>query len=104
MRTGRTVASDTWDGNFGHPYAMWSIYKGLETTIGLNDTTAITNLLTTCGTQDAGDVCNWFEDYAQWLVHEPEWRRIVDRLLLLEQRARHPLVHQYPGGDQDPGR
>jgi hypothetical protein len=47
---------------------MWSIYKGLETTIGLNDTTAITNLLTSCGTQDAGDVCNWFEDYAEWLV------------------------------------
>lgn len=60
--------SATWNGNFGHPYAMWSIYKGLETTIGLNDTTAITNLLTNCGTQDVGDVCNWFEDYAQWLV------------------------------------
>jgi hypothetical protein len=64
----KNFANNTWDGNFGHPYAMWSIYKGLETTIGLNDTTAITNLLTTCGTQDAGDVCNWFEDYAQWLV------------------------------------
>jgi hypothetical protein len=66
--TWKNGPSATWDGNFGHPYAMWSIYKGLETTIGLDDTTAITNLLTTCGTQDAGDVCNWFEDYAEWLV------------------------------------
>ncbi|MDO9073066.1 MAG: PEP-CTERM sorting domain-containing protein [Rubrivivax sp.] len=60
--------SATWDGNFGHPYAMWSIYKGLETTIGMEDTTAITNLLTDCGTLDAGDACNWFQDYAEWLV------------------------------------
>jgi hypothetical protein len=64
----KNFANNTWNGNFNHPYAMWSIYKGLETTIGLNDTTTITNLLTTCGTQDTGDVCNWFEDYAQWLV------------------------------------
>jgi hypothetical protein len=64
----RNFANNTWDGNFNHPYAMWSIYKGLETTIGLNDTSTITNLLTTCGTLDAGDVCNWFEDYAEWIV------------------------------------
>ncbi len=65
-------AQNTWDGNFAHPYAMWSIYKGLETTIGLENTTAITNLLTDCGAarggQDTGDVCNWFEDYSEWLV------------------------------------
>lgn len=51
---------------------MWSIYKGLELQIGLNDTTAITNLLTDCGAsrggQDAGDSCNWWEDYSEWLV------------------------------------
>lgn len=66
--TWKNFANNTWDGNFNHPYAMWATYKGLETTIGLNDTTTITNLLTTCGTQVSGDVCNWFEDYAEWLV------------------------------------
>jgi hypothetical protein len=64
--------SGTWNGNFGHPYAMWSIYKGLELQIGLNDNTWITNLLTDCGAgrgaQDPGDVCNWWEDYSEWLV------------------------------------
>lgn len=70
--TWKNFANSTWDGNFGHPYAMWATYKGLETTVGLNDTAAITNLLTDCGAgrggQDPGDVCNWFEDYAEWLV------------------------------------
>jgi len=65
-------ANSTWNGNFAHPYAMWSIYKGLELQIGLNDTAAITNLLTDCGAarggQDAGDNCNWWEDYSEWLV------------------------------------
>jgi hypothetical protein len=65
-------ASSTWYGNFNHPYAMWGIYKGLETTIGLDDTSAITNLLTDCGASagnlDAGDVCNWWEDYSEYLV------------------------------------
>ena len=56
-----------WTGNFGHPYAMWSVYKGLESTIGLNDTTTITNLLG-CGPLDPGVSCNWWEDYSQFLV------------------------------------
>lgn len=56
-----------WTGNFGHPYAMWSVYKGLEATIGLNDTTTITNLLG-CGPLDPGTACNWWEDYSQYLV------------------------------------
>jgi hypothetical protein len=67
-----TNFANGWNGNFNHPYAMWSIYKGLELQIGLNDTTAITNLLTDCGAsrggQDAGDSCNWWEDYSEWLV------------------------------------
>jgi hypothetical protein len=59
----------TWFGNFGHPYAMWSIYKGLEVTVGLNDTAAITNLHPQGGAQiDPGDAWNWFEDYAEHLV------------------------------------
>lgn len=55
--------SGTWYGNFGHPYAMWSIYKGLELTIGLNDPShKINNLLDP--TQ-----ANWWEDYCEWLVN-----------------------------------
>ncbi len=58
------------DGNFGQPYAMWAIYKGLESTIGLDNTTAITNL-----NADPGDVdnpnhpYNWWEDYCEYLVN-----------------------------------
>lgn len=66
-------AGGTWDGNFGHPYAMWAIYKGLESTIGLDvdNLTGITNLHT-----DPGDVdnpnhdWNWWEDYCEWLVSQ----------------------------------
>ena len=63
-----TTANNTWNGNFGHPYAMWAIYKGLELTIGLNDTTAITNLHP-AGTIDPGDTWNWWEDYCEYLVN-----------------------------------
>ena len=61
-------ANGTWYGNFDQPYAMWSDYKGLESTIGLADTTTITNLLPgNCG-NDRGTDCNWWQDYNQWLV------------------------------------
>ena len=40
----KATASGTWYGNFGHPYAMWSVYKGLEVNIGLDNTTVINNL------------------------------------------------------------
>jgi hypothetical protein len=65
----KTTANATWDGNFGHPYAMWGIYKGLELTVGLDDTTAITNLRAQ-GTAviDPGDTWNWWEDYCEYLV------------------------------------
>jgi hypothetical protein len=69
-----TSANVTWNGNFGHPYAMWAAYKGLESTIGLGDTTTITtNLpaLTTWragATIDAGDTWNWWESYCEYLV------------------------------------
>jgi len=65
----QNTANSTWDGNFGHPYAMWSIYKGLEVTIGLDNMTTITNLH-----PDPGDInnpnhgWNWWEDYCDWLV------------------------------------
>jgi hypothetical protein len=63
--------SATWDGNFGHPYSMWSVYKGLESTIGLTGT-AITNFKFTGAEQvkdDPGDVWNWWEDYVQYLTN-----------------------------------
>jgi hypothetical protein len=65
----KNTANGTWFGNFGQPYAMWSIYKGLEETIGLDDMTTITNL-----NVDPGDVnnpnhgWNWWEDYCNSLV------------------------------------
>jgi len=67
----KTTPNSTWYGNFGHTYAMWSTYKGLESTIGLADNTHITNLNSTCGAPNnlpASGICNWWEDYNQWLV------------------------------------
>ena len=62
--------SGEWYGNFGHPYAMWSIYKGLELTIGVNDTTNITNLHAQGAAEiDPGDIWNWYEDYSEYLVN-----------------------------------
>lgn len=59
-----------WEGNFGHPYAMWAIYKGLETTIGLDDMTTITNLHANPGDIDNPDHgWNWWEDYCESLVN-----------------------------------
>jgi len=64
------TANSTWDGNFGHPYAMWSIYKGLESTIGLDDMTTITNLHADPGDIDNPDHgWNWWEDYCNSLVN-----------------------------------
>lgn len=66
----KETANSTWDGNFGHPYAMWALYKGLELSIGLDDMTTITNL-----NADPGDVdnpnhgWNWWEDYCESLVN-----------------------------------
>lgn len=63
--------SGIWYGNFGHTYAMWSTYKGLEATIGLQDTTHITKLMTQCGAPNnsPAGACNWWEDYNEWLVN-----------------------------------
>jgi len=60
--------SSTWYGNFAHPYAMWSAYKGLEVMIGLEDTAWITNLHA-AGVIDPEDTWNWWEDYCEWLVN-----------------------------------
>jgi hypothetical protein len=64
------TANSTWDGNFGHPYAMWAIYKGLELTCGLDDTTCITNLNPRGSAMiDDGDTWNWAEEYWEYLVN-----------------------------------
>ncbi|MCF8062215.1 MAG: PEP-CTERM sorting domain-containing protein [Deltaproteobacteria bacterium] len=66
----QTTANSTWDGNFGHPYAMWAVYKGLELTIGLDDMTTITNLHADPGDVDNPDHgWNWWEDYCEFLVN-----------------------------------
>lgn len=58
-----------WEGNFGHPYGMWAIYKGLEATIGLDDMTTIANLHANPGDVDnANHGWNWWEDYCESLV------------------------------------
>lgn len=71
--TWQQMANNTWDGNFNHPYAMWSIYKGLESTIGVDaDTSIINNLLSAnCGgnVDNPNHGCNWYEDYSEWLVN-----------------------------------
>ena len=59
---------NSWDGNFGHPYAMWGVYKGLQTTIGLGNSTEIANLHAP-GVMDDGDTWNWWEDYTNYLVN-----------------------------------
>jgi hypothetical protein len=68
------TANGTWNGLFGHPYAMWAVYKGLESTIGLTDTTHIASahLRTDCGLaagkMPGSGVCNWWEDFNEYLV------------------------------------
>jgi hypothetical protein len=65
------TADSTWEGNFGHPYAMWSVYKGLESEIGLTGT-AIDNFMYGVAAQvkdNASDPWNWWEDYSQYLVN-----------------------------------
>ena len=68
------TANATWNGLFGHPYAMWAVYKGLESTIGLTDTTHIASahLNTDCGLaagkMPGSGVCNWWEDFNEYLV------------------------------------
>lgn len=66
------TANNTYDGNFGHPYAMWALYKGLELRLGTDAATSIISNLRpgNCGdnVDNPDHGCNWFEDYAQYLV------------------------------------
>ncbi len=63
----KSTANHGLPGNFGNPYTMWMIYAGLETTIGLDDSTHITDMLTDCGST-TNEHCRWSEDYDEWLV------------------------------------
>lgn len=63
-------ANNTWDGNFGHPYAMWAVYKGLELLLGLDNMAAIGNLHANPGDVDnPNHGWNWWEDYCEYLVN-----------------------------------
>lgn len=66
--SGGNFAGAPWDGNFGQPYAMWSVYKGLQATIGLDNKSWITSL-NAPATTDSGRGWNWYEDYSNWLVN-----------------------------------
>lgn len=64
-------ANSTYDGNFGNPYAMWSVYKGLEATVGMDDITYITNMRAfdpATMALDPDATWNWLEDYHEFLV------------------------------------
>ena len=93
--------SSTWWGNEGHPYAMWAVYKSLETLYGTSGAGPISNLHAQTTSIDAGATWNWWEDYCQWLVSQSEWRWILDRLLLLVWPPGDRLVHQHPQRHQD---
>jgi hypothetical protein len=54
--------------NEGNPYAMWAVYKGLETWYGTTGLGPISNLNAQTTTLDSGAVWNWWEDYCQYLV------------------------------------
>ena len=57
-------------GTFGDYYGMWAVYKGLESTIGLDDTTTITNLFGQGSNPlDPGSTWNWWEEFSQYLVN-----------------------------------
>lgn len=64
----KDVVSGTWYGNEGHPYAMWAVYKGIESLYGTTAAGPITNLNAETTAIDAGAIWNWWEDYCQWLV------------------------------------
>jgi hypothetical protein len=57
-----------WWGNEGQPYAMWGVYKGLESLYGTTGAGPITNLHGQTTSLDSGAAWNWWEDYCQFLV------------------------------------
>jgi hypothetical protein len=61
------TANGTWYGNFGNPYAMFALYKGLESQYGTTGAGPITNLNPETTPIDPGATWNWWEDMCQWL-------------------------------------
>jgi len=65
----KTAPNNTWYGNEGNPYAMWAVYKALETIYGTSGSGPITNLNPQgANLIDPGATWNWWEDYCQFLV------------------------------------
>jgi hypothetical protein len=65
----KELTDNGWNGNEGNPYAMWAVYKALETLYGVTGAGPITNLnLKGVNLIDPGATWNWWEDYCQWLV------------------------------------
>jgi hypothetical protein len=64
----QTPANNTWWGNEGNPYAMWAVYKALETLYGTSGAGPIANLHAQTTSLDPGATWNWWEDYCQYLV------------------------------------
>ena len=64
--------SGTWYGNedgiSSNPYAMWAVYKALETLYGTTGAGPISNLNPLTTSLDDGATWNWWEDYCQYLV------------------------------------
>jgi len=66
-----------WNGNLGHPYAMWAAYKGLEVAIGLDaGTSDITPRAQGGAVIDPGDTWNWWEDYCEFLINDPVYGQL----------------------------
>ena len=59
--------NNTWYGNEGNAYAMFAIYKGLESQYGTTGAGPITNLNPQTTAIDPGATWNWWEDYCQSL-------------------------------------
>src|SRR6476620_7361672 len=105
----RATAGDSFSGNFGHPYTMWTMYQALSMTIGLNDRTRIVNLLTDCGANRRGSSvpgsgagsCAWSDDYDHWLTEnqksdgswttDSEWADTISTALYLNILGGTPI-------------
>jgi hypothetical protein len=64
------TANSSWVGynNEGNPYAMWAVYKALETLYGTTGAGPISNLDPQTTAIDSGATWNWWEDYCQYLA------------------------------------
>ena len=95
--------------NFGNPATMWTIYRGLETTIGLNDSVHMVSVLAGCGgiTNDQPGSpsksvpCTWSEDYDQWLVDNQKVDGSWDGVFVFDRSDGNCFLCQYSGRHPD---